>query len=341
MSKLMALTDALREELKAGTYPPGSRFPSEYRIAEKYGVNKTTANKAVSALVSEGLLSRAGRGAGTLVEQLQAFPVKQFAYIGNFRHPYYTLLLYGLQQAALAHHCLMSVVAPPPDQLSYVLSRLSTARISGFFSCGYGSVDIGSIPVIYLEENSTPPGMDSHYVACDSYRGAYQIMQELLKRNHRDIVILFRNSHAPGRLKGFYAAMQEAGIQDVRERTFWTYDSDIISSFEGQRILQKMLQQYPGLTAIVSAADDDIAKIVKAADQLGIPWRGKIAMTGFGNVAGISDLLPIATVDQHPQQIGREAFQAMQKLIADPKLTIQEHLDVELVGLDNLPVLPA
>jgi len=31
----------------------------------------------------------------------------------------------------------------------------------------------------------------------------------------------------------------------------------------------------------------------------------------------------------------------MQNLLTDPKLIIHEHLGIELVGLDNLPVLPA
>ncbi len=339
MSKLSILIDALRSELICGKYASGSRFPSEYRLAEKYAVNKTTANKAVAVLVSEGLLSRAGRGAGTIVKQFQSFPVNQFVYIGNIQHPYYASLIHGLQQAALAHNCLLSLIAPAPDQLCHFLPRLSAARISGVFSCGYGCIDAGPIPVLYLEENCVPPSLNNHYVTCDSYQGAYQIMQELLKRHHRNIVILFRNSHAPGRLKGFYTAMQESGIQDTLERTFCAYD--INSSFEGQRILQKMLQQYPGLTAIAAASDDDISMISKAADQMEISWRGKIAMTGFGKVAGISDLLPIATVDQHPQQLGQEALLAMMNLLKNPQLTIREHLGIELVGLDNLPVLPA
>ncbi len=338
MGKLAGLINSLRRELMAGVYPPGSRFPSEYRIAERYAVNKTTANKAVFALVSEGWLSRAGRGAGTLVEQTQPFPQNMYVYVGGIWHPYYASLVHGLQQAALAHNCLLSLLAPSSDQLYHFLSRLPSAGISGVFSCGYGYIDVGSIPVLYLEENSAPPGADNHYVTCDGYQGAYQMTQELLKRNHRDIVVVFRNAHAPGRLKGFHAAMREGGIEDVEERTFWAYDMK--SNFEMKRILRKMLQQYPGLTAIMSASDDDIYLIVKAAEQMGISWRGKIAMTGFGKVTGISDLLPIATVDQHPQQIGQEAFQAMQKMILDPTLVIHEYVSSEPVGLDNLPVLP-
>lgn len=48
--------------LAAGKYPGGTRFPSEYELAERFGVHKITANKAVSLLVNEHLLKRGSRG---------------------------------------------------------------------------------------------------------------------------------------------------------------------------------------------------------------------------------------------------------------------------------------
>ena len=73
--------------------------------------------------------------------------------------------------------------------------------------------------------------------------------------------------------------------------------------------------------------------------QKKIEWEGKIAMTGFGNVPGISDVYPITTVDQHPLRIGAEAYRLLLKKIADPDTVIQEYLDTELVNLQNIPVI--
>ncbi|MBO4632460.1 MAG: hypothetical protein J5858_11110, partial [Lentisphaeria bacterium] len=69
-------------------------------------------------------------------------------------------------------------------------------------------------------------------------------------------------------------------------------------------------------------------------------WEGKIAMVGFGNLPGISDVYPIATVDQHPMRIGAEAYRLLMKKIAEPDTVIQEFLDTELVNLQNIPVIP-
>ena len=63
-------------------------------------------------------------------------------------------------------------------------------------------------------------------------------------------------------------------------------------------------------------------------------------MVGFGNLPGISDVYPIATVDQHPVRIGAEAYRLLLEKIDDPEKTVQELLDTEPVNLQNIPVIP-
>lgn len=58
------IVDLLRKELAEGLYPIQTRFPSERDLAERFSVSRTTANKILSVLVSEGTLqSRKGIGA--------------------------------------------------------------------------------------------------------------------------------------------------------------------------------------------------------------------------------------------------------------------------------------
>lgn len=60
------LNDVLRELIRAGTYAPGQRFLSEREVVERFGVSRPTANKALSALVAEGVLLFR-KGVGTFV----------------------------------------------------------------------------------------------------------------------------------------------------------------------------------------------------------------------------------------------------------------------------------
>ncbi len=56
----------LRAKIEDGTYPLGSRLPSEVELIESYGVSRITVRRAVTELVNEGLLIKE-QGRGTFV----------------------------------------------------------------------------------------------------------------------------------------------------------------------------------------------------------------------------------------------------------------------------------
>src|SRR5215475_8417832 len=58
----------LRVLLGSADSPVGSQFLTERQICERYGVSRATANKALSNLVSEGLLEFR-KGVGTFVSE--------------------------------------------------------------------------------------------------------------------------------------------------------------------------------------------------------------------------------------------------------------------------------
>lgn len=60
------LIEQLRGLLRNRTFAPGTQFLTEREIADRFATSRPTANKALSSLVSEGLLEMR-RGAGTFV----------------------------------------------------------------------------------------------------------------------------------------------------------------------------------------------------------------------------------------------------------------------------------
>ncbi|HTP86079.1 MAG TPA: GntR family transcriptional regulator [Bryobacteraceae bacterium] len=60
------LNQALVELIRSGEFPVGSRFLTERQISERFGVSRATANKALSNLVSEGVVTFR-KGVGTYV----------------------------------------------------------------------------------------------------------------------------------------------------------------------------------------------------------------------------------------------------------------------------------
>jgi GntR family transcriptional regulator len=62
------LADELRALIRGGHFAPGARFLTEREIAGRFGTSRPTANKALSSLVSQGLLE-VRRGSGTFVRE--------------------------------------------------------------------------------------------------------------------------------------------------------------------------------------------------------------------------------------------------------------------------------
>lgn len=335
MGKYEAIAEVLRQEINAHKYEYGSRFPSEMDLMDRFGVNPKTINKAVSLLVAEGLLKRGIRGSGTHVRSYDAFPRFRIAYVGMFYHPYYVRILHGIQRAALSENCLVDVVSTPAELQGITLEKIRNSDIKGIITHGCGPISDARIPVLNLEEESENVRFPD-YVTCNSYQGGYEMMKQLIERGHREIVILTYISDTRARIEGFLDAMREAGISDPEKRV---YTSIQTTKYDMGELYEAMKADHPGFTAVASTSDNNIFHFVSLLEKNRIPWRGKLALTGFGNVSGISNLLPIASVDQHPYHIGVRAFQAIMRKIADPKLVVQEQINIELVGLENIPVL--
>lgn len=62
------LNQLLRELVSSGEFGTGAKFLTERQISERFGVSRVTANKALSSLVSEGLLEFR-KGVGTFVRR--------------------------------------------------------------------------------------------------------------------------------------------------------------------------------------------------------------------------------------------------------------------------------
>jgi GntR family transcriptional regulator len=65
------LAERLFAEIREGRYAPGSKIPSEHRLAEAFGLGRPTVRQATDALIQRGVLVRK-RGSGTYVRSVPA-----------------------------------------------------------------------------------------------------------------------------------------------------------------------------------------------------------------------------------------------------------------------------
>lgn len=60
------IADELRTRIRGGTYPPGSKLPSETELVEEFGVTRITVRRGLAVLQQEGLIETV-RGKGVFV----------------------------------------------------------------------------------------------------------------------------------------------------------------------------------------------------------------------------------------------------------------------------------
>lgn len=91
------IADALREQMRDGTYPPGAKLPSESELRQQWGVASKTVRAALDQLRAEGLV--VGRqGVGSFVRE-QTVPRRLSTDISTSVGWYHTLARQGLQPA--------------------------------------------------------------------------------------------------------------------------------------------------------------------------------------------------------------------------------------------------
>ena len=70
------VADEIERAIAVGQFQPGAKLPSEFDVAERFGVNRHTVRRAIATLAERGLV-RAERGSGTYVEaQRLAYPIR-------------------------------------------------------------------------------------------------------------------------------------------------------------------------------------------------------------------------------------------------------------------------
>jgi len=338
MEKLEQVLTTLKKELEEGQFAPGSRFPSEYDLARRFFINKKTANKAVSLLASDGFLVRGKRGQGTHVAGSPPYPKGQLVFLGSVLLAFYAEVFHGIQCRALQRDYMTYYFAPPPHELNTSLKKLYRSSVQGIITNAYGRLGSCLLPVIYVDYE--PPADESHLhmITCNNYLGGHDMMKEIIARGHRNIVIYFHHDLMSDRLRGFHDAMREAGITDVEERTFCGVER---SDFDAKDILKEIRKKYPDCTVICTASDNDLLYIVRAMKAMKIPWREDFTVTGVGNVDGISNVLPVATVDQHPFRLGCRAADLLIDMIenGEPDTPLRKSIEVEVINAYNIPVL--
>lgn len=342
MNKFDSIYLKLKSQLDEGIYPAGSRFPSESTLADEFSVNKMTMNKVVSMLVNDGYLQRGVRGAGTRV----LAPALRLRGTMVFLSPltnYAVEVLQGVYSECARQNFAVIVESPEIEELGHRMQLLCSQNISGVISATFGVPLLPENMLSVCVDSEVRPlaaGQNVQFVNSNNFQGGVQMMQEIIKRGHREILIysIERFNHRPDapqtpRVNGFHKVMRSAGIFDADARTFYGAHRSLE---DAKYFLQDYLERYPATTIIACDSDPAAELIHTAALQLNLDCPGAIALTGFGNVTN----LPIASVNQNPRRQGELAARSIIEAALNNRNEPAENIEVEttVINVEYIPI---
>ena len=337
MRKEKQIIDYLQNLIDSGRVLPGKKIPSEYQLAKRFAVNKGTANKAVSHLVSLGYLKRCRGPAGTIVKSTRPAKCGQLIFVGNILSglSFSSKILLGAELAAHSRGYTLRFrsISFPLEQLWVDLANAGAVGILA--SClGEAPADF-PLPVVHVA--SLLPNK-ANYVYSDDAFGATALAEYFLSRKHKEPVLLFNyashQSNMRWRIDSFFAAYQNAGQNLTKDRVFLVNESPECNIAAAWVAIQ---QRFPGCRAVFCGSDHLAMRLLDHLKNEGIKVPEQVSLAGFGNMTEFQSLRQICTINQFPQDMGSIACQCLidiiEKKIMQP---VQKITQAELLKGDTV-----
>ena len=343
--KYRVIFEALHKEIVSHHYRPGGRLPSEAELVRRFGASRMTVLKAIKELQAMGLVNRRV-GSGTYVATHPATG----SYVFGLLIPelgqteIFEAICQGmmLSPKAKQHSLLWGHSVSSDSQSEEVAGKLCqhyiSQKVSGVFFAPIeysatrhetnrkiaAALDRAGIPIVLLDRCIAPFPRRSKYdlVAIDNHRVGYLATEHLLKAGAKRIVFFARPNSAPTvdvRISGYRQALashfKKSGTGSV-----WLGDADDPSFV--QCILKKDRPD-----AFLCANDLTAGHLMHTLLALEKRIPQEIRMIGVDDVKYARLLpVPLTTIHQPCQNIGKMALSLMLDRIAHPDLPTRDLL---------------
>ena len=352
--KFLQLNQHIKSQIIAGKYKVGEKIPSERYLSEKYSLNCTTVNKAISSLVTEGLLERE-HGRGTFVRDVSSLDKKSMSPIIGFiffQLDFYMSKVVEGMESILQENGFRLVIRNSEgnlDKEKQAIEELIKSGVNGLIIYPVVKGGKGNVNTLRQLKTQNPPfvlvdryfkELDTDYVGVDNTNGLYIITKHLIAKGHCRIAHLMTPSQCTtvnNRLKGYKKALADSGIEfdeSLVKRVSFSEDIRDNHYEEIGGILNEWnnLQQSP--TAITTTADGLAVIVLKNFVSMGVRVPHDIAITGFDDI-DVATLVevPLTTLRAPIREVGIKAGEIIVKRIRGKILEKSQRviLPVELV----------
>jgi len=246
------------------------------------------------------------------------------------------------------HNVLTFAWQQEGDRLEKYRDLIQSGRVDGLI---LSSIDFDDSRVAYLKDLNFPfvafgranPKWDFAYIDVDGEAGLRLMTEHLLALGHRRIAVLAWSEGSrtgEDRLKGYHAAMQQAGIP-FEEGWIQRGENIVSTGYEhANRLLQLSLAKRP--TALIGMSDTLAVGAMNAARHLGLTVGQDISIAGFDDTPLSQYLQPsLTTVRQPIWEVGQRAVElllqimngilpAKSQLLLTPRVIVRQSTGVAL-----------
>jgi DNA-binding LacI/PurR family transcriptional regulator len=327
------ISDAIASRVADGSYPPGSKLPSEARLAQEFGVSRGTLRQALLALRAQGFIEAiAGRGS-FVTHGTPHRPERQGRVVGvvvpSVAQPYVPDLLGWIEDELHQHAYAMLVGSSGAtrEQQAGRIHRILDEGASGLIAYPvdyepdpalFAHLGQRGFPVVLIDRHLVGVAIDA--VLPDNVGGAYAAVSHLADLGHRRIAFVstdnLSTTSVTERLQGYQQALVAHDIP-VDDRLICAelpvtsrWPREVAAGVKGHaaRIGRFLERQRP--TAVFTLHDYLAADVLEAAGGLGLRVPDELALASFDDDPTAALLpVPLTAVRQPREQLGRMAAQ--------------------------------
>ncbi|MFF0557764.1 substrate-binding domain-containing protein [Streptomyces sp. NPDC004266] len=329
--KFRALMAELRRGILDGTWPPGSKLPTERALAIETGLSVTTVRRAYEDLVALGLVERR-QGAGTFAAHRPERDRADRRIVGVLVPDtafYYPRVLQGIEKelAAVGARLVLACSRYDPAEEDAAVERLLSAGVHGLLLVPslHTATDPGRraeellalpVPAVLVERRLAAhgPGDPTEHVCTDHEGGAYDAVRHLRALGHERLGLVARTD-APTTApieSGFARALTDLGLPAA------TYERDVMARWEPDRADRGLAAlRSAGVTAALCFGDREAALLLGAARRAGLRVPEDLALISYDNEFADVAETPLTAVSPPKYQLGRLAAQILLRRLAE------------------------
>jgi GntR family transcriptional regulator of arabinose operon len=345
LAKYKKLANDLRQEIKSGKYPQGSKIPSENELAREFNISRHTVLKALAILVDEGFICPK-QGKGTFVSEFASSLKKQIAVIVyHSDNPYYSKILRGIEDFFNTHgiSCILCNSEGNPDKENEYINRLrnsvdgfiiSPVESGGNYTTGLASLSDSFAPLVLVTHIQDSRGDKLPYVIPDNSSGGFLATKHLIECGYEEIKFIapaprFYMETIQERFRGFRFALASAGIPYSDNLVIEMEETDPINGYEedGYKLAKRIMKDKKGSCGFFVSGDLAAIGFLKGLRKLKANVPDEIGICGFNDIDLAGQYgIELTTIKQNMYGMGSIAAEFLFERINDNSAPVKHML---------------